>query len=230
MFSKYLALSILICLTVVSGIIQGQASFRWGIPDQLLRVAAELQQCDLSSEDWRLQKRVAFDGDVLRVLKCNGFINHVYENQETGEVVAIAVMVGPTGPMVAHTPEICYPSGDYVMCEPKSMLNIAGRDDAAHHQLHATMFRCDNVHQNRLRVYYGWSIYAPDKNGAWSTQWKSPQRPRLAYANEPFLFRVQVATVLNPVDADVDEDAAVRFMTQSLDKIEFEKLVPVDPR
>ena len=46
--------------------------------------------------------------EALRELRCSGYINRHYVNQKLGREVTVLLMVGQSGPLVRHPPEICY--------------------------------------------------------------------------------------------------------------------------
>ena len=70
------------------------------------------------------------DEDTVEMLECTGNIVRTYENQRTGEVVSVFVIVGPAGPIAVHTPEICYSSQNYKSRDTRQQVAIRGRPRA----------------------------------------------------------------------------------------------------
>lgn len=55
--------------------------------------------------NWRLVRDAAFSEDVVSMLQCPAYMNRTYIHQQTGDVVLVTVLVGPPGPITAHTPK-----------------------------------------------------------------------------------------------------------------------------
>src|SRR5579863_4164034 len=106
-------LSSVIALTILSGVVSGVLSNRWGAPARAQLSAAKLADLPDEFGDWQLQSELPIDKDVLEILQCVGNVHKIYRNRETGQLVNVVLLLGPPGPISAHTPEICYSTRDY---------------------------------------------------------------------------------------------------------------------
>ena len=195
-------------MTLVSGTMQGQATFRWGTPPELEEAADRLASLSLSNRSWNLIEQQSVDPIALRLLRSAGYLQHVYENGATKELVTVAIFAGPTGPMVAHTPVVCYSANDYEVIAGPDQASITA-DDGVSHELFVLTLQSNDVHQDRLRIYYGWS------NGEGGFQ--APDNPRIAFADDSFIYRIQAATRLSNMTS---EDAARAFLRTSLSQVD----------
>jgi hypothetical protein len=132
---------------------------------------------------WHVTEEHALEDAALKMLQCAGYLNRVYQNQDTGEVVSVALFVGPAGPLVAHTPEICMTSQQFEQLGGMEQLTVPVNGDS--HQFIRSTFRERSLEGGRLSVYYAWS--------ADGKTWQAPTSPRLTLGPMPLLFKVQVA-------------------------------------
>jgi hypothetical protein len=214
----FLCSLILLAGTVAGGWYHGQASRRWGEqPDE--RVAADRLNTPLpqSFGSWKYKNEHKFAEDVKEMLQCRAYINHVYENEQTGDVVTVAVIVGPHGPVAVHTPEICYSSKDYSIAAGREKKPIQTKD-GREHSLWQLGLEPREPGQLPLTVLYGWST---------GTTWEAAEHPRFSYGGTSHLYKVQAA-VISPAKK-ADYDPAEDFLTSFLSELET-KLVEGDHR
>lgn len=198
---------LLLAGTVAGGWYHGQASRRWGEqPDE--RVAADRLVTPLpeSFGNWKYQYKHEFSKEVKNVLQCRAYINHVYENQQTGDVVTVAVIVGPHGPVAVHTPEICYSSRDYSIAAAREKKSLQTRDGREHSLWNLEM-EPREADQLPLTVLYGWST---------GTTWEAAEHPRFSYGGASHLYKVQAAVLSHSkiVDYDPGADFLAHFLSE----------------
>lgn len=175
-------------LTLLSGVIQGRMSNRWGPPPDMLAAAEKLEEIPSRFGNWELEASDKLAPSVEAMLECTGYVFRTYVNQETGETVRVAILVGPSGPMSVHTPEICFSSRDYTTLTERSRLSISN-DGSPKENFWGLTFRANNLESDVLRVCYGWST---------GRRWTAPEDPRFEYAAYPFLYKIQLAASLPP--------------------------------
>ena len=173
-----------LAVTLISGWFHGQLANRWGQVGELKAAAAKLER-ELPTRvgAWRLVKNFPLEPHVKDVLQCAGHLHGMYANEQTGEVVSVAILVGPSGPLSVHSPEICYSAIDYELAGERQQWKVTDQKGQTHAlwKLHA-----NSRHSTRpnLRILYGWS-----RGG----QWEAVRGPRFALAGVPILYKLQVA-------------------------------------
>jgi hypothetical protein len=203
---------VLLAGTVAGGWYHGQTNNRWGVkPDE--RVAGDRLKTMLPQNvgNWKYVDKREFSEDVENMLQCKAYLNHIYENQQTGDVVTVAVLVGPHGPVAVHTPEICYSSRDYSIAAGREKKTIKTKDGREHSlwQLLLEPRTADLLPQT---VVYGWST---------GTTWEAAEHPRFSYGGTSHLYKVQAA-VLSPAkiaDYDPAEDFLSSFLSELQSKL-----------
>ena len=82
--------------------------------ERLMRSAGEaVSRLPETIGPWRLEASEPLDDTALRMLDCRAYQSRQYTHEKTGEKVNFLLLVGPAGPLVAHTPEVCYASTDF---------------------------------------------------------------------------------------------------------------------
>jgi hypothetical protein len=135
-------------------------------------------------------------------LESVGYVGRQYENQDTGELVTMFVLLGPAGPVSVHTPDICYSSQDYSIQQSPTHIKPAVNENDQDEFWYTTLqaLRLDSSY---LRVYYAWST-----GGTWS----APNDARFTFAGQPYLYKVQVAGVLPSPNDDKASDPGLSFL------------------
>jgi hypothetical protein len=166
---------------------------RWGADELLISAAQRLAQpLPEQHGNWRLLKDAPFSADVIRMLQCPAHVHRTYVHQQTGEVVMVSVIIGPPGPIAAHTPEICYSSQDFTLLGDRSPVTIIDRHEREHSLWQVSM-EPRGVEYSPQRVLYAWGT---------GGKWSSSDDPRFEFAGEPYLYKIQLA---GPLSAPDDE-------------------------
>jgi len=179
--------------------------------DKLLDVAGErVHLLPARIGNWRVSESKPLDDEVLRMLRCRAHESRTYVDDQTGESVSLVLLTGTAGPLLAHTPEVCYSSVDFDTEEPAHPEIIRGAGDSAD-QFYQVMFRTrKKIAGDRQRVYYGWR----KPQGTW----QAPRNPRLTLGGQPMLYKLQLAVEVAaglPKDQSA-ADPARRFLDDLL--------------
>jgi hypothetical protein len=170
-------------LTAGAGVLAGSFNNRWGVAAELEAAGSQLANLSKTIGQWEMLSSQSVGRGTQAMLQCTGSIVRVYRNRDTGQVVSMALLVGPPGPISVHTPEICFSSREYTQLGPREAFQIANlqRSDEGFWGL---QFRKNDLHSELLRVVYAWS----DGNG-----WVAPNEPRFSFAGERMLYKIQLA-------------------------------------
>ena len=202
-----LACAVLIALTLLSGVLHGRMSNRWGQASRLAEAGSLLLGLPAEIGDWQqIGDSHQLSGEAAAVLECSGYVIRNYIHRDTRESVTVGLIVGPSGPMSVHTPEVCYSSREFPMIAgpERQVLKTA---DGVQHELWRTTHKSVRLEGTALLVYYGWND---------GTRWTAAEHPRFAYAGKPYLYKLQLA-VPAPLAASGDyEDAGLRFLRDFL--------------
>lgn len=181
---------LVIGLTILSGVVSGSLTNRWGAPASAKLSIARLTELPDEFGDWQSQLDVPMDREVIELLQCTGHVQRVYRNRETGQQVNAALLLGPAGPISAHTPEVCYSTQDYNRVGAKRWDRIRLANDVEAN-VWRMQFHSNSLQGETLSVAYAWNA---------GQGWLAPDSPRFAFAGQPMLFKLQLST---RTDADL---------------------------
>lgn len=201
-----IALVVGIGITVATGVVCGRVSQRWGPVPDMVAAANHLKSLPAQIGSWHLVGEEMMPATTIRTLSCAGYVNRKYVDRHSGDTVSLAIIVGPTGPISVHTPEICYSSQAYSIEEPRRrvQLAVAGANDDS---FWCTTFRSKNAMAEQLRVYYGWCA---------DRKWTAAESPRFNFAGQPLLFKLQIASLVPPGEKEAAKDPCRVFLQELL--------------
>jgi len=141
----------------------------------------------------------------------NSYIFRVYRNSLTQETVFLTLMVGPTGRVTVHTPDICFGGRDFEKEAERSRVEIEV-------ELHSgdkvvdTFWRINFVGRsldvdNRISFYYAVST---------GSAWSAIEAPRWTFRTYRYVYRIQAEAFSGSSE---DGDAVRRFLTDCLPTI-----------
>jgi hypothetical protein len=189
----------LAAMTVAVGVVHGNLTSRWGAKPDVAAGAKRLELVPQQFGEWRQLNEEKLAPDASRMLQCQGSLLRTYENKK-GDLVSIAVLLGPAGPISVHTPEVCYSARDFQINGERKAFSL-GEGDHAFWDLKMTS---NDVARKPLRVMYAW---ANDKT------WQAPQQPRFAYGGSPYLYKIQLAgPPMNSEQGDACRDFLIAFL------------------
>jgi len=201
----------LLAATLGAGLVQGRLTNRWGVrPDA--RLAANQLAPKLPDEvgNWKVQQDVKFLPQVSRILQNPAYLNRVYVNQQTGDQVQIAVIVGHPGPVSVHTPEICYSAKDYTVSATRRKTSVAV-GSASHDFWELPLKPTNPLIGSPLRVFYAWST---------GVKWEAATHPRFGYGGLPHLYKLQMSVSAQPGSDLKQFDPAHDFLTSFLQQLQ----------
>ena len=191
-------------LTILSGVLHGRASNRWGPVADTLAAANKLKEIPNEFGDWRLQSSEELDKTSLDMLQPAAYLVNRYQNRQTGDVVDMFLLLGPPGPVSVHTPEVCFGTKNYKSRGERQKVAIrgsAGGDD----EFWALDFKTISLRGDLLRTYYAWSP---------GDRWQALKDARFWSAGLPYLYKIQLSCLLPPgtTDPQSSDDPCRKFL------------------
>ena len=210
-----IAILLAVGLTIASGIIQGRMTNRWGAPIDTVAAANRLKEMPRDFGDWRLQEADELDKEVLRQLDPAAYLVRRYQNQQTGDVVNVTVLLGRPGPISVHIPEVCLGTQNYEVVGERQKVAISAAAGAD--EFWWLDYKVRNLGGGHLRMYYAWSS---------GNRWVAPKDPRFWSAGMPYLYKLQLSTVLPPDSTNPKSDDPCRKFLQDFVPAARKYLVP----
>jgi len=201
---SWMALAVGVGIVVSTGALYGSYSQRWGPPVELVAAGLHLDSMPRQFGRWQLIEELPMEDTALKMLECAGYVNRRYVDKQTGQAVAVTIIVGPPGPTAVHTPEICYSSRAYQIQKVRKAIAIEGAHGESH-ALWCVDFKTRNLLADQLRTYYAWSR---------GSLWEASNSPRYEFAAAPLLYKIQLASQIDPGTTSDDRDPCKQFIKE----------------
>lgn len=167
-------------LLILSGLVHGRLTDRWGTSDALADAVDRLHRVPLSIGDWHGQD-VAMDRRQIERAGIQGHLSRVYRNARDGRELTMLLVCGRPGPIAVHTPDVCYKGAGYE-AESEPVAEDLGVADGGHAWFLGACFdKVGAAVPERLDIRWAWNA-----RGAWEV----PSNPRVAFATYPSLYKL----------------------------------------
>lgn len=192
---------------VVVAIVEGNRSNRWGATADLTIATKKLEGVPQEFGDWVSSERPLSE-KIFKVTEATGTVSRVYYNQKSGDTITVLLLCGPSGPIGAHTPEVCYGGMGYSCRGNPTRKGLAVRN-AGTSTFWTARFEKTTPTDEPLRVYWSWGI-----NG----DWEAAANPRTTFALTDALYKLYVVCSDNPALKPVDSqrDPVEKFLAEFL--------------
>jgi hypothetical protein len=159
-------------------------SHRGGDSEEIRAAAARLEGVPASFGDWT-STDAPLDPKQLRIAEAAGHVSRQYTNRKTGSSVSVLLLCGASGPIGAHTPEICYAGNGYEKSSNPKKLTLALPDQgvATYWSAH---FAKKSAFEPPLRVCWMWGA---------GGEWIASENPRGEFALRGALYKLYVVRV-----------------------------------
>jgi hypothetical protein len=202
----FLAVVLVAAATIFSGVLQGRLRNRWGPSAGTLAAADKLKQIPKQFGDWRFRSAGELGEVAVSLLQPDGYLVANYENQTTGDLVSVTLLVGPAGPTSVHVPEVCFASRNYQSQGERQRAAIR-RADGSDDELWTMDYKASNLRGELLRIYFGWST---------GDRWSATKDPRFTFGGQPYLYKIQVSCVLPATAGGPSTDPCRTFLESFL--------------
>jgi hypothetical protein len=204
----HLAISAAILLVLASGLVSGLRAGRWNpSADGASAAAARLRHVPESLDGWSVQA-AELDRRQVEAAEISGYLMRHYRHPRTGAVVSVLLVCGRPGPISVHTPDVCYSGSGYEMTGPPQVVDVPSSGGTAGARFRRADMRGPGAADPKhLRIFWAWNA---------GDGWKTPDRPRLAYAMAPMLYKLYVIRETVPSDRGGGDELSSALLHQLL--------------
>jgi hypothetical protein len=196
---------------VLTGLLHGRITNRWGRSDNLEAAVGKLEHLPLSAGDWD-GTLLELNTDPAATKGMGAYVGARFVNRLTGDAMSITLICGRAGPLSLHPPTICLPSHGHTQKSPlvKTQVPWKGCRQAAEFMV-ADFGRPVGSLEEGVHVYWSYS-----HNGDWVV----PENPRVTWARERAVFKLYVARPSMRADSPLEEDPTLPFVRAYLPELE----------
>jgi hypothetical protein len=176
----------IISLTIPAAWFHGVTLHRWDHQLQRDRFEHVLDDLPDVMGSWQMvAEGRPLSANVQRKLQLWAYTHRIYQHQRTGQRVALLVLLGPSGPLVRHPPEICYDTRANQLLNSRPLTVRLNKGVA---EMRLLGFSSDSPASDDFYVAYA---FGSDQ------QWTTPSSPRIAFAGKPMLYKIQALTEMS---------------------------------
>ena len=207
--SLVLGVVIVAVITVTVTYYSDSFSGRWGTFQGLSEIRATMKTLPLQIGDWQAAGERELDPTAVSMLRIqDSYILRSYKNAVTNDVVHLTLMVGPTGKITVHTPEICFGGKDYERDSDRLQIPINAMlesGDEIADTFWKTNFTGRSLDTNNRVSFY----YAVSPGDAWH----AVEHPRSTFQGYRYVYKLQ-AEAFSGIGSE--EDTVKRFLIDCL--------------
>jgi hypothetical protein len=178
---------------VAVAVFEGVRSNRWGATEDVRAASAKLDKVSIKFGNW-VGTDAPIDEKIIRIAEASGNVSRFYENSKSKERVTVLLLCGPTGPIAAHTPEVCY-GGLGFACKGKPARKTLTFANTSAGSFWTARFEKKSLNDEAQKVYWAWS-----GNG----DWEASSNPRTDYALRTVLYKLYVSRADDPASQPRD--------------------------
>jgi len=149
--------------------------------------------------DWKAADEGESDKTAVTMLRIQGsYVFRAYRNSMTQAVVYVTILVGPTGKVTVHTPEVCFGGKDYEKDAARSSVQISVQrnEDEVVDSFWKINFTGRSLDvNNRISFYYAVST---------GNAWEAVENPRSTFQAYRYVYKLQAEAFSGSGDADGD--------------------------
>ena len=201
---KGLVIALAVAGLAGAAVVEGTRSNRWGPSEDVRAAAAKFDGVPATFGDWT-STDAPMSEKVLKVAEAAGHVSRIYKHRKTGAEFAVLLLCGPSGPIGAHTPDVCYAGSGFTMSgEPqKKAVALPDQPPATYWSV-----RFDKITppSESLRVCWMWGI---------GGDWEASSNARFGWRGA--LYKMYVTR--NGPDPTADRDPIHEFLTDFLPEV-----------
>lgn len=194
-----------LAVLVAAAVVEGMRSNRWGASDDLKAAAAKLDRVPTSFGAWKSSDN-PIDPEILKKAEAAGAVSRVYENQNDRTRITVLLLCGRSGPIGAHTPDICYAGLGYKMAGRELKQNVG---DSSY-----WTGRFDKPSgEGSMMVSWAWGV---------DGTWQAAEKPRMEFVGSNSLYKLYATRGLTEAEKSASPngtDPTAVFLAEFLPEV-----------
>ncbi len=207
-----LAIGIGLVVVLGAGLVHGLWFDRWKPSKELLASAARLDGVPMELADWVGEKAPDMTPEEYRAADIAGYIHRRYVHRRTKTELNLLIVCGKPGPVMRHTPDVCYAGQGYQMARATKVAHTSDSEPTSTEFFLGKATRSEGPVPDQLRIYWAWGA-----EGAWAApegRWKLMR----AYTMKPAIYKLYLTRRLLTGEEPVNEETD--FLKQLLPELQ----------
>ncbi|GIW91306.1 MAG: hypothetical protein KatS3mg109_1738 [Pirellulaceae bacterium] len=165
----------------------------------------ELDKIPAQIGAFELERAEELNEVATRLLQVDAYINRIYVDHGSGQVMHLLLLAGPSVPLTAHTPDVCYATQTYDVGRNEETLEVPVGEQV--HQFRVLRLRSRVPTEPGLQVIYGWNA---------GKTWICPALAKVRLTGYERLLKLQVALPIQR-SREISLDECRKIMSQLLE-------------
>lgn len=202
--NRPMAIALGLATLIAGGVLHGVYADRWGKSSALEDAAARIGGVPRSFADWTSDDQPS-DAAEFAQAGAEAYWTRVY--RKAGKEFLVILMVGRSGRMAVHTPEVCYRGAGYDLASPPMyhpVRTVRGQELGA---VWTANFLKPGSSTGDLQLSWAWSDGGP---------WSAPNAPRWTFRGEPALYKLYVSQSTSGLSAEAAARNRDEFLRELL--------------
>ncbi len=207
-----LVIGIGLVVVVGAGLVHGLRFDRWKPSEELVASAARLNAVPMELADWVGEQAPDMTPEEYRAADIAGYIHRRYVHRRTKTELSLLIVCGKPGPVMRHTPDVCYPGAGYEMGRPTKHAYSSDLEPTSAEFFLGKATGSEGHVPDHRRIYWAWGA-----EGAWAapeSRWKLIR----AYTMKPAIYKLYVTRRLLSGEEPVTEE--IDFLKQLLPELQ----------
>lgn len=200
-------------ITVAITLYAGSRTGRWGAFRGMDEARASIKALPKEIGKWKAEEERRIGDQAVAMLNIqDSYISRPYVNTDTRETVHLTLMVGPSGRITVHTPDICFGGRDYEKESARTRVPITVQTLSGDGEKKDEFWRVNFSGRsldvnNRISFYYATSA---------GNNWQAVANPRWEFRAFRYVYKIQAEAYSGVGE---DDDAVKRFLEECLPTI-----------
>jgi hypothetical protein len=209
--TRYVLVATVAALVILSGIVQGLWTDRWGAATEVSDAVARLDDVPRTLGDWSGTDLV-LSREEIDAARIAGYCYRLYENSRNRHAVQMLLVTGRPGPIAVHTPDVCFEGAGYGKVGPPTALALryGAADDEAHLRT-IRMRETEAAFPSEVRIFWTWLS---------AGSWQAPDNPRLTFSRRRALYKLYVLRARASGDVRPEDDPCAQFLKVLLPELD----------
>jgi len=206
-------IGIIIVVAITLSVSFSMARYQANLEVKMTEFTARITRIPETFGNWTRTKTEPLPEYAATELKVKDAQVWYYTNSQTNEQVSVFVIVGPTGRLGVHTPEICLPGAEVLETTGRAAVVIPttnAEGETVENKFWKVSFN-ERLAKNYQRLFY----YTMGTG----RQWYASENPRFEFSQYPMMVKIQVETVI-ATSANTEEDLVYRFLNEFIPEVD----------
>ena len=207
-----IGITVIVVITVAASYYSGSMTGRWGDFRGIAEARVTLKDLPMEIGHWKAEAERDLGDTAVNMLRiADSYVFRFYKNDLTQETVRLTLMVGPTGRITTHTPEICFGGRDYEKESSRARVPVSVQLSSGE-EIEDMFWRLDFVGRSldvNNRISFYWAV---STGGAWN----AVENPRGHFQTYRYVYKLQAEAYSGTGE---ESDTVRRFLEDCLPTI-----------